>query len=127
MGVLNTNPFRAQGIDDYLVDLQFDTNDDGAPDGVAPDYGSDLAVARTTAGTYTITFSGLRKPLRVRGVAQVLGDEPDLFAKVVSYDSSTGVVTVKVYANSEGTIAAGDTEDKTVQVFLFCSKSRHSP
>jgi hypothetical protein len=126
MGLVNVNPFRAQGIDDYLVDLQFATNDTSAPDGLAPDYGDDLALARDDVGLFTLTFAGDKKPLRVRGFAEVLGDEPDMSAKVVSYDPDTGVVTVAVYVNVAGTIALDDTTDKTIQVFLFCSKSRRS-
>lgn len=126
MGLVNYNPFGAQGVDDYLVDGQFDTADTAAPDGLAPDHGDDLKIARTGVGTFTLTFAGPKKPKRVRGMAAILGDEPDLFAKVTSYVESTGIVTLKVYENSAGTIAAADTDNKKVQYFLFCTKAARS-
>lgn len=126
MGLVDNNPFKAQGVDDYLVDLQFDTNGTSAPDGLAPDHGDDLKVARTGVGTFTLTFAGPKKPLRVRAVVQALEDDANLFCKVTSYVSSTGVVTLKTYVNSAGTIAAADTTDKTIQVFLFCTKAARS-
>jgi hypothetical protein len=129
MPLLNHNPLRTHGTDDYVVDFQFDTNNASNPSSttIKPNYGTDLAVAYGgSAGTFTATFVGSKKPLRVRGTAHIMGDEPNLSAKVSAYDSSTGVVTVKVYSNSAGTITATNTTGKTVVVVLFCSKNSRS-
>lgn len=126
MGLVNNNPLRCQGVDDYVVDGQFDTNNTGVPDGLAPNHGSDLAIARTGVGVFTLTFAGAKKPLRARLLAQVLGDEPNLRAVPVSYVPSTGVATIKVYSNSAGTWTAADTTDKTIQYVLLCSRANGS-
>lgn len=128
MGLINTNPYRAQGSDDYLVDFQFDTNSTSNPTAasIKPNYGTDLAIARTGVGVFTATFAAAKKPARVRGWAAVLGDEPNNFPKVTGYDASTGVVTIKVFVNAAGTISATETTGKTIQVFLTCSKVRAS-
>ena len=128
MGLINTNPLRCQGTDDYMVDFEFDTNGTNNPTAasIEPNYGSDLAVIRDAAvGVFAATFAASKKPARCRGVAQVAGNEPNLFAKV-DYDASTGKVTIRVFQNAAGTISLADTTGKRVQVFLFCSKTRMS-
>ncbi|RMF61423.1 MAG: hypothetical protein D6746_05580 [Bacteroidetes bacterium] len=116
-------PLRGSRLDAYLLDVTFTTNGANAPSGVSPAI-TGLTVARSATGTYTLTFAEALKPNKVLvGLAQVQGDEPDLWAKVVSYDKSTGVATVKVYQNSAGTIAAADTSSKAVKVLLVCSRS----
>jgi hypothetical protein len=127
MGLINTNPLRCQGTDDYLVDFEFDTNNVSSPTAatIEPNYGTDLAIARTGVGVFTATFVAGKKPYRVRGFAQFAGNEPNLFAKV-DYAQSTGVVTIRTFTNAAGTIALADSTGKRLQVFLFCSKTRMS-
>ena len=128
MGLVNTNPLRCQGTDDYMVDFEFDTNNASDPTAatIEPNYKTDLEVKYGgSAGVFTATFAASKKPARCRGVAQVAGHEPNLFAKV-DYVASTGVVTIRIFQNAAGTIALANTTGKRVQVFLFCSKTRMS-
>ena len=53
----------------------------------------------------------------------VEGDEPNPFAKVVSYVPATGVMTIKLYTNAAGTIAAADTTGKVYRLFAVCVRN----
>jgi hypothetical protein len=109
-------PVRATRYDERDFAIKFDSNNTSHPDGVVPDY-TGVTVARTGTGTITITFAASVRPLEFRQpLAYIVGDESNLFAKVVSYVASTGVLTVKMYTNNAGTIAAADSTDKEVWV-----------
>lgn len=116
------SPMKGNRVNPYLIEISFESNNTSAPDGVSPDYGSDLAVARTGTGTFTITFAGTKKPYRAKVLCFTEDDDANLFVKG-SYVHSTGVVTLKTYVNSGGTIAAADTTDKTICVWLLCTDS----
>lgn len=109
---------------------KFDTNGTSAPDGVM--HSDDGAVvARTGAGTFTVTFPSPVPYALVWADASILGDEANLHAKAVSYVQATGVLTIKVYQQADdgadtdpdnGLSAAADTTDKTVQVHCVFSR-----
>lgn len=133
MSLRDHNPARTVFAKTYSWAIKFDTNGTSAPDGVAPDWGSDVTVARSDTGDYTITFAGDAKPLSmIYGDACILGDEARLDAKVVSYTASTGVLAVTVYQEQDdgadtdpdnGISIAADTTDKTVQVHCIFTRS----
>lgn len=88
----------------YLFACKFDTNSTSAPDGADPSH-SDVAVARTGVGIFTVTL-GDDPPTEYQGAAAaVLGDEPGLDARVVSYAS--GVLTVHVYERTDPVAPTG--------------------
>jgi hypothetical protein len=117
MGLRNAHRVLHHENDYKLLDLVFTTANTSAPTGVDPNYGTDLAVARTGVGVFTATFSGLKKPVKFRTLlAQVQGNEPNLFAKA-EYNATTGVITIRVFQNAAGTIALADTTSKVVQLF----------
>lgn len=116
------SPVKGNRVNPYFIELSFETNSTSAPDGVSPNYGSDLAVARTGVGTFTVTFAGRKKPFRCKVLAFHEDDDADLFVRG-SYVQSTGVLTLKTYVNSAGTIAAADTNNKTIALLLYCTDS----
>ncbi len=90
------------------------------------DGGNDTTIALTAGGTIEITFPARTKPFKMKeGVCTVLGDEPNLTAKVVSYTQATGKLVIKLYTNAAGTIAAANTTGKVYQInCLFTRRER---
>jgi hypothetical protein len=107
--------------------VQFETNDTSDPDGIVQD-DDGSTIARADTGDFTITFPSNAKPAALLvGLASYVEDDADVFAKVTGYTASTGVLTVTSYTNSAGTIAAADTNNKTLNVFcIFSRKSANS-
>lgn len=116
------NPVRVVlNGDAYLEVLQFETNNTSAPDGGV--YDENITLARADTGDLTVTFAAGFRPQAVAfACAQVLEDDADMFVKVTGYTASTGVLTLTTYTNSGGTISAADTNNKTIQLFLVCTK-----
>ncbi len=86
--------FRSALLGQHLFTLTFDTNGTSAPDGVNPS-SADAAVARSGVGTYTVTFPAAMTAQRLDyAAAGIIGNEPSLKAKVVSY--TAGVLTLQV-------------------------------
>ena len=126
MGLRNTDPLKSTRSNQFIWTQTFVTNSTSAPDGLDPDLGSDCAIAYSTTGTWTLTFSGLKKPLEMCfGSATVLGDKPGIHAKVVSYVPATGVMTVKLYDedNVSGIEAAATVDDITIQMLCVFRNS----
>lgn len=119
---LSPNPCSITLTGDAYIDcFQFETNNTSAPDGGV--YATDLTFARADTGDLTVTFAEGRRPQAVVfAAAEVVEDDADMFVKVTGYTASTGVLTLTTYTNSSGTISADDTTDKTVRVFLVCTK-----
>lgn len=117
----NPYPLKATQGDLYVFVCSFDTNNTSDPDGVDPaDAG--YTVARPSAGVFTITFDGDKKPLAVLYCKPTVINDPTLDVQYTSYVASTGVLTVTHYAD-DGTPAAGDSTDKTIQVFALCTRN----
>lgn len=95
-----------------LWSCRFNTNNTSNPDGLVVSSGnaSDVTVARSAAGTFTLTFAAGKRPKSLDKVwADVTGSNGDLSVRAVSYAPSTGVLTLKVYqraftAGSAGTV-----------------------
>lgn len=119
---LNHNPARITlNGDAYLDVVQFETNNTSDPDGGV--YDADLTIARADTGDITVTYSGDRKPQAIPfAIGSVVEDDANMFIKYTGYTASTGVATFTTYTNSGGTISAADTTDKTIQLFLVCTK-----
>lgn len=130
MGLRNHSPFRSVRDEQFDFTFKFTTDTTTDPSTYEPDYGSDLVVAHAgTNGDFSITFSGSKKPLALSyGDACILGDEPTLDAKVVSYTPSTGVLLVTVYEEdgTSGISAAADTSGKVVQVRCVFTNSSYA-
>lgn len=103
-----------------LWPVTFETNSTGTPDNVEPATG--VTLARASAGTYTITFDAHSKPLVVHHGIVTVREQGLLNGKLLSYSSSTGKVTLEV--RSGATSTALDTNNKTVDVLLFCDWGR---
>jgi hypothetical protein len=120
MSLRKHKPLKAVFGNGYLFAIKFDTNNNSTPDGVSPNYGSDCAVTRTDVNTYAVTFAADKKPFEmIFGEAEVLGAEPQLQAKVVSYTASTGVLVIELYDEDDTSGISAKTPEsnnKTVQV-----------
>lgn len=94
----------------------FDTNSTSAPDGEDIGGINGLAVARSAAGTFTVTFpAGSRPEFLISGWAEVEGDNGDIDVDIVSYVGSTGVLTLKVNQRAyTAATAAGYNTGETV-------------
>lgn len=127
MNLNNTKPIKSARHEQAILCFTFETNNTDAPDGLDPSIGTDvLAIDQTATGTYTITFTPLYRPAAVHYcAADFVEDLPGWSLKFVSYDASTGVLTLKAYDedNTSGIQAAADSTDKTVQVFLVYTRS----
>ena len=113
--------------DAFVYCVQFETNNASNPDGIVQ--ASDgVTIARADTGDFTVTFpAGKRPQALLFGAGTYIEDEANLFVKVTGYTASTGVLTVTSYTNAAGTIAAADTNDKTLALFcVFCRKSANS-
>jgi hypothetical protein len=113
----------------YEYNAKYTSNNTSSPTAISPTGastgGGGETIARTGVGTIEITFPAKSKPeVMYFGQVEVLGDEPNLFAKVVSYTQSTGKLLIKMYTNSAGTIAAADTTSKVYQV--HCTFTRNA-
>lgn len=100
--------------------VSFETASTATPDGVQP--ATAMTVARTAAGTYTLTFDANAKPQVVHWGDVSVREQGLLNGKMLSYSASTGIVTVEV--RSGATSAPLDTDNKTVDVLLFCDWGR---
>lgn len=119
MSLVDHNPVRATQVDQYLLDMEFDTRATaGTVTLNGPNYGTDLAVARSANGVYTLTFPSSKKPLKARCWANVAEDS-NVTANAV-YDATTGVVTVRLWAQGG---AADNTASLTVELLMLCSRS----
>lgn len=113
--------------DSFVYALKFTSANASTPTSITQ--ASDGAtVAYSTTGTYTVTLPANARPAALLfGEAVVLGDEANIFAKVVSYVASTGVLTITQYTNTAGTIAAANNTGKVLQVFcVFSRKAANS-
>ena len=108
----------------YFYHIDFVTNSTNAPDGVAPS--AAVTVARSTVGTFTLTFAEECKPAVVHwGDCQPVLDSTfgvTYTGHFGGYVASTGVATVYI-ANAAGgaTRAIDDTTDLSVSVTLLCN------
>lgn len=119
MALVNTNHVKASQVDQYFIDHEFQTRiDAGAVTSNGPSYGADCAWARTGNGVYTLTFATTKKPLKARCFVNVA--ENSNVTGCAVYDPSTGVVTVRLWAQAGG---ADNTADLTVELLMLCSKS----
>jgi hypothetical protein len=84
---------------------------------VADVYDSQLTVARTGAGVYTLTFPSDKLPsevLDVRASSSVAG-------RSITWAYSAGVVTLTVNAvDAEGAWAAAATDEEIIRVTILC-------
>lgn len=127
MGLIKTKELRSARNQEAILCFQFETNNTDAPDGLDPAYGTDvMTLDQTATGVYTITFNARVKPAAVHYCkADFVEDMPGWDIKFVSYVASTGVLTLKAYDEDDtsGVMAAADSTDKTVQVFLVYTRS----
>jgi len=127
MGMINTRPIKSARSEQAILAFQFETNNTDAPDGLDPAYGTDvMTLDQAATGVYTITFNAKCKPAAVHFCkADFVEDMPGWDIKFISYAASTGVLTLKVYDedNTSGVMAAADSTDKTVQVFMIYTRS----
>jgi hypothetical protein len=119
----NVGKLNGNFINPTMLVLKFESNSTSAPDGLVPNYGDDVKIARTGTGTFTVTFIGSKKPFWAAVKCYHEEDDADLKVVTSGYVQSTGVVTLKTYTNSGGTWSAADTTDKTIVVELYCTQS----
>lgn len=118
MSIVNASAIRSHQGHQVEIDLSFLTRvDAGAVTILGKDYGSDVVYARIGNGVYTIAFAEWLKPFIARGWANVQGAS-NVTANV-TYDASTGVATVRLWAQAGG----ADNTAVNVDVFLRASRS----
>lgn len=118
MSILNSSELQSHQGKQVEIDLSFLARvDAGAVTILGKDYGADVAYARTGNGVYTITFAEWLKPLIARGWVNVQGNSN--VTGNVTYDASTGVATVRLWAQAGG----ADNTAVNVDVFLRASRS----
>lgn len=123
-------PVRSTRLETYLFTQQFTVDGTSDPDGLDPT-GTDIAVARTGVGDFTITFPGTKKPLAVHYAScVVIANDATHTAKCGAYVPSTGVLPVHLYEEdgTSGISASAETnaDDMVLQVFAVCTRSSHS-
>jgi hypothetical protein len=118
MSILNSSVLASHQGKQVEIDLSFLARvDAGAVTILGKDYGDDVTYARTGNGVYTITFAEWLKPLIARGWVNVEGNTN--VTGNVTYDATTGVATVRLWAQGGG----ADNTAVTVDVFLRASRS----
>lgn len=127
MSLKSPNPCRSNSVGTYLIDFSFTVNGTSTPDGLTPDFSTDLVLAYSSAGVYTATFAASRKPARARVWCSVAGDNGDVRVNG-TYVASTGVLTIRVDVDdgTSGVPAAGNVDNMVINVLLVCSNARPS-
>lgn len=123
MSAVNVHPLRSGVSNSYIIPFSFTTVSSGSVAVYSPSWGSDLAIARTGNGAYTLTFAGSKKPYSVvAAVSSADKDNPLIFAH--EYSQSTGVLTIQIY--DADTPAADNTAGYPINVLMFCTQSSRS-
>ncbi len=122
-------PIRCTIPNAYIYCAKFTSNTASDPAAISPTGASTGGGGETiayggSAGVINITFPSKSKPEAMyQGIVTVLGDEPNLSAKVESYTPSTGVLKLRLYTNAAGTITSANTASKVYQVYCVFTRN----
>lgn len=108
--------------DAYWLEFRMETNGSSDPDGLDPDY-NEVSITRTGTGAYKLVFDEDAKPYAASVLTFHEEDDADLNVVNTGYTRSSGEVVFKTYTNSTGTWSAADTTDKTLVIWMLCTRS----
>lgn len=126
-GLVNNNPLRGNRVDPYWLEFRLETAGNGSdPDGLDPDYGDDVSISENhgnNTGEYILTFAESKKPYQASVWVFHEEDDADLEVTTTGYTRSSGQVKFRTYTNSSGSWSAADTDNKTIVIWMRCTRS----